>query len=130
MSKGFSHRADDAGQLAEPLRVDERGHDDDLEVRLVRALPQVIEEGDAVHHRHVEVQEDEGRAGEPVQRHQRLGAVSRGDDRVAILDQHVLERVPEVVVVLGEEDRCVDAHHPGTIARAARGGSDGRPGGC
>src|SRR5690349_24284094 len=43
--EGLPHRADDAGQLAEPLRVDERGHDDDLEVRPIRTLPQVVEEG-------------------------------------------------------------------------------------
>ena len=83
-------------------------------------MAQIGEERDAVHHRHVEVQEDEGRAQELVQRHQRLGPIPRGDDGVAVLHQHILERVTEVVVVLGEE---TDASARSDIAGAEGSGT-------
>ena len=112
----LAEHADDPGELCEPLGIDERGHDGNLEVIGIGALPQLVEEGDAVHHRHLKVEENERGAGEAVQRDEGLGAIPCADDTVAVLDQSVLEGISEVVVVFGDENGgthvCDDAMGP------------------
>ena len=83
------------------------GNEEDMHSVLVRTTGELLQEGEAAHDGHHQVQKDKARGGHPVQHRQRLAAVGGGQDTVPAGVEHLLEHLPDVRVVLHHQ------HHLG-----------------
>ena len=70
----------------------------------------MLEEGDAVHHRHRQIEDDQIEARTRQQRPHGELAVRGLDDAVAFAFEQARQRIPQVRLVVDDQDFCGNSH--------------------